>query len=636
MPIDRAQTFQDYVERYQQSINDPEKFWFEEGKRLQWIKSYTQAKHTSFAYDDFYIQWYQDGILNVSENCLDRHLPERADYPALIWQGDDPNHTKTITYSELFTKVCQFANGLKSLGINQGDRIIIYLPMILEAAVAMLACTRIGAVHSVVFGGFSPESLANRIDDCQAKLVITCDYALRGGKTLPFKHNTDMALNLLTTKSVNHVLVVQRTGDRIDWQPKRDQWYHDLLAQSSEHCPPTPMNAEDPLFILYTSGSTGKPKGILHTTGGYLVYAAMTFDHVFDYKDGDVHWCTADIGWITGHSYVIYGPLTNGATSLMFEGIPTYPTPERFWQIIDQHNVNIFYTAPTALRSLISYGNAPLESSHRRSLRLLGSVGEPIDPPTWQWFYQTVGQSRCPIVDTWWQTETGGILITPLPKNTPLKPGSATFPFYGIKPSLINDKGQMLMPPAAGNLVLETSWPGQARTIYGDHQRFKETYFSSYKGYYFTGDGARIDEEGYYWITGRIDDVINVSGHRLGTAEIEAVLDSHEAVIESAVVGFPHPLKGQGIYAYVVLTSDELTQTLEVDLNQKIREIIGPIASIDILHICSALPKTRSGKVMRRILRKIAAADFSNFGDISTLLDPTVVEKLIAERNDRH
>ncbi len=635
MPIKRAQSFQEYRDTYQYSIEHPEAFWFEEGKRLTWMKPYTRAKNTSYELDDFHIRWYEDGVLNVTENCLDRHLPDKAHHPALLWQGDNPEQMQSLSYGELHNQVCQLANVLKDLHIEKGDRVVIYLPMILEAAVAMLACARIGAVHSVVFGGFSPESLASRIGDCQAKLLITCDHAVRGGKELPFKKNTDEALQSPGTLSVKKVIVVQRTGSPVSWNGDRDLWYHELMAKASPDCPPTPMNAEDPLFILYTSGSTGKPKGVLHTTGGYLVYAAMTFDHVFAYQPHEIHWCTADIGWITGHTYVIYGPLANGATSLLFEGIPTYPTPERFWQIIDQHKVNIFYTAPTAIRSLISHGSDALLSTRRDSLRLLGSVGEPIDPASWQWYHQNVGHGRCPIVDTWWQTETGGILITPLPSVTPLKAGSAAFPFYGIKASLVDAQGQALPAPNSGILVLEDSWPGQARTIYGDPQRFKETYFSTYEGKYFTGDGARVDEDGYFWITGRIDDVINVSGHRLGTAEIEAALDSHEAVIESAVVGFPHDIKGQGIYAYVVLESHHHSPDLPQALIQWVRQHIGPIATIDVIHICEGLPKTRSGKVMRRILRKIAAGEFSNFGDISTLLDSTIVDKLVAERQTR-
>ncbi|WP_032112482.1 acetate--CoA ligase [Candidatus Paracaedibacter symbiosus] len=631
MPIAQAKTLADYKKRYELSVSDPEKFWFEEGKRLSWIKPYTKAKNISFDPENFYIRWYEDGVLNVAENCLDRHLDALGDKAAIIWEGDSPDDSKTLTYKELHTEVSRLANGFKNLGVKKGDRVVIYLPMIPEAAVAMLACARIGAVHSVVFGGFSPESLASRISDCQPKLVITSNVAIRGGKQLPFKENVDSSLNLEGTESVTNLIVVQRAEANTPWIAGRDVWYHELLQNQSTNCPVTPVSAEDPLFTLYTSGSTGKPKGVLHTSGGYLLYAAMTFEHIFNYTPEDIHWCTADIGWVTGHSYVLYGPLANGATTVMFEGIPTYPTPERFWQIIDKHKVSLFYTAPTAIRSLIRLGEDYLKTTHRNSLKVLGSVGEPIDPTSWEWYYQQVGFGARPLVDTWWQTETGGIMISALPHVIPLKPGSATLPFYGIQPTIVDADGNFLDGEASGNLIITDSWPGQARTLYNDHQRFIDTYFKTYRGYYTTGDGCLRDSEGYYWITGRVDDVINVSGHRIGTAEIESALNSHGSVVESAVVGWPHSIKGQGIYAYVVLESDKLHPNIEAILVQWVRSHIGPIATIDHIQITSGLPKTRSGKVMRRILRKIAANDLDNFGDISTLLDPSIIGTLIKE-----
>lgn len=625
----QAKTFADYKKHYDLSIADPEKFWTEEGKRLDWIKPFTKVKNTSFAADDFYIRWYEDGLLNAAENCLDRHLATLGDKIAIIWEGDDPQESRQITYKELHADVCRLANGLKQLGVEKGDRVVIYLPMIPEAAVSMLACARIGAVHSVVFGGFSPESLASRIIDCAPKVVITSNVALRGGKVLPFKENVDKALAIAGPESVTHVIVVERAIVVTDWVKDRDRWYHELVDAQSLDCPVTPMGAEDPLFTLYTSGSTGKPKGVLHTTGGYLVYAAMTFEHVFAYELADIYWCTADVGWITGHSYIIYGPLANGATTVMFEGIPTYPTPERFWQIIDKYKVTTFYTAPTAIRSLIHLGEEYLKTTHRTSLKLLGSVGEPIDPTTWEWYHEQVGFGSRPIVDTWWQTETGGILISPLPRLTPLKPGSATLPFYGIQPAIVDHEGQILEGAASGNLIIKDSWPGQARTLYNDRQRYIDTYFKPYPTFYCTGDGAFRDEDGYYWITGRVDDVLNVSGHRLGTAEIEASLNAHESVIESAVVGWPHSIKGQGIYAYVVLNPQHPLPDIESILVQWVRGHIGPIATIDHIQVTESLPKTRSGKVMRRILRKVAANELGDFGDTSTLLDPSLIDTLI-------
>jgi acetyl-CoA synthetase len=623
-----------YFEMYERSVKDPEGFWGDEGKRLDWFKPYSKVKNTSYDPENVSIKWYEDGTLNASYNCLDRHLEKRGDQVAIIWEGDDPADDKKITYKELHDQVCRLAGGLKSLGAKKGDRITIYMPMIPEAAVAMLACTRIGAIHSVVFGGFSPDSLANRIQDCDSNIVITADEGVRGGRSIPLKKNTDAAL--AKCPSVQHVVTVKRTGGDIAWSEGRDVWYHELCAQASPDTPAEEMNAEDPLFILYTSGSTGKPKGVLHTTGGYMVYAAMTHQYVFDYHDGDVYWCTADVGWVTGHSYILYGPLANGATTLMFEGVPNYPDASRFWQVCEKHGVNSFYTAPTAIRALMREGNGPVESCDLSSLRLLGSVGEPINPEAWKWYYEVVGGEKCPIVDTWWQTETGGILITPLPGATPLKPGSATRPFFGIKPEIVDADGKVLEGATEGNLCIADSWPGQMRTVFGDHERFVQTYFSAYKGKYFTGDGCRRDEDGYYWITGRVDDVINVSGHRMGTAEVESSLVAHEKVAEAAVVGYPHDVKGQGIYAYVTLNaSEEPSEELRKELVQWVRKDIGPIASPDLIQFAPGLPKTRSGKIMRRILRKIAENDYGSLGDTSTLADPGVVDDLIENRQNR-
>jgi acetyl-CoA synthetase len=604
------------------------------GKRVDWIKPYTKVKNTSFAPENISIKWYEDGTLNVCANCVDRHLKNRADQVAIIWEGDDPTHDEKITYRQLHERVCKFANVLKANGVKKGDRVTIYLPMIPEAAYAMLACARIGAVHSVVFGGFSPDSLAGRIDDCGSKFVITADEGVRGGRTIPLKKNTDEALK--KTKGGEKVLVVRRTGNNIAWTEGRDIWLHDELVKVSGDCPVEEMSAEDPLFILYTSGSTGKPKGVLHTSGGYLVFTSMTHQYVFDYHDGDIYWCTADVGWVTGHSYILYGPLANGATTMMFEGVPNYPTASRFWHVVDKWDVNIFYTAPTAIRALMGAGDDFVKRTDRSSLRLLGSVGEPINPEAWEWYHRVVGEGRCPVVDTWWQTETGGILITPLPGATRLKPGSATLPFFGIKPALVDEKGDLLDGAASGNLVIQDSWPGQMRTVYGDHERFVQTYFSAYKGMYFTGDGCRRDEDGYYWITGRVDDVLNVSGHRLGTAEVESALVSHPKVAEAAVVGYPHDLKGQGIYCYVTLLAGEVSSDeLKKELVAHVRKEIGPIASPDLIQFSPGLPKTRSGKIMRRILRKIAEDDFSNLGDTSTLAEPAVVEDLINNRQNK-
>ena len=623
-----------YKEMYKRSIDDPTGFWGEMGKRLDWIKPYTKVKNTTYGPPDVSIKWYEDGTLNVSANCIDRHLAKRGDQVALIWEGDDPTQDEKITYRQLHERVCKFANVLKANGVKKGDRVTIYLPMIPEATYAMLACARIGAVHSVVFGGFSPDSLAGRIDDAESTFVITSDEGVRGGRPIPLKKNTDEAV--AKSKGVAKVLVVRRTANPVPWTAGRDVWLHEELVKVNADCPPTEMSAEDPLFILYTSGSTGKPKGVLHTTGGYLVYASMTHQYVFDYHDGDVYWCTADVGWITGHSYIVYGPLANGATSLMFEGVPNYPTASRFWHVIDKWKVNIFYTAPTALRALMGAGDDFVKRASRTSLRLLGSVGEPINPEAWEWYHRVVGDSRCPIVDTWWQTETGGILITPLPGATKTKPGSATRPFFGCKPALVDDKGNFLEGEATGNLVILDSWPGQMRTVYGDHKRFLETYFSAYPGTYFTGDGCRRDADGYYWITGRVDDVLNVSGHRLGTAEVESALVSHPAVAEAAVVGYPHDLKGQGIYCYVTLmTGTPGTDELKKELVATVRKVIGPTASPDVIQFAPGLPKTRSGKIMRRILRKIAEDDFSNLGDTTTLADPAVVTDLIDNRQNR-
>jgi acetyl-CoA synthetase len=623
-----------YNEMYKRSVENPTEFWGEAGKRLDWIKPYTKVQNTSFEPGKVSIKWYEDGILNVSANCIDRHLKKRADQVAIIWEGDDPTQDEKITYRQLHERVCKFANVMKANGVKKGDRVTIYLPMIPEAAYAMLASARIGAIHSVVFGGFSPESLASRINDADCKFVITSDEGLRGGKPIPLKKNTDAAL--AKCKGGEKVLVVRRTGNPVPMQAGRDIWLHEELVKVDANCAPEPMSAEDPLFILYTSGSTGTPKGVLHTSGGYLTYAAMTHQYVFDYHDGDIYWCTADVGWVTGHSYILYGPLANGATTLMFEGIPTYPTASRMWHVIDKWDVNIFYTAPTAIRALMGQGDDFVKRTDRSSLRLLGSVGEPINPEAWEWYHRVVGDGRCPIVDTWWQTETGGILITPLPGATKLKPGSATRPFFGIKPALLDDKGAVLEGAASGNLVITDSWPGQLRTVYKDHERFMQTYFSAYPGTFFTGDGCRRDADGYYWITGRVDDVINVSGHRLGTAEIESALVSHNKVAEAAVVGYPHDLKGQGIYCYVTLKNGMTpTPELKAELVAHVRKEIGPIASPDQLQFSPGLPKTRSGKIMRRILRKIAEDDFGSLGDTSTLAEPAVVDDLIANRQNK-
>ncbi|UOH18494.1 acetate--CoA ligase [Acinetobacter sp. NyZ410] len=623
---------QEYFDRYQQSVEHPDEFWAEAAKKLDWIKPFTQVKNTSYDKDNFKIEWFADGQLNVSANCLDRHLKEHPLKPAIIWEGDHPSRHKIISFEELHDEVCRFANVLKKNGIGKGDRVILYMPMIPEAAIAMLACTRIGAVHCVVFGGFSPDSLASRIDDSQAKLVITADQGMRGGKTIPLKENVDAALALDGTTSVEKMIVVHRTGHPITMQEGRDLWYHMEIMTVTDICPPEPVNAEDPLFILYTSGSTGKPKGVLHTTGGYLTYVNSTFREVFDIKQDDVFWCTADVGWITGHSYVLYGPLSNGTTTVMSEGIPQYPTWARTGHIVDKHNITILYTAPTAIRAMMREGDAFVRESDRSSLRLLGTVGEPINPEAWNWYYTVVGESRCPIVDTWWQTETGGILISPLPGATPLKPGSATRPLFGVQPALVDAEGQELEGEAEGNLIIKNSWPGQMRTIWGDPERFIEAYFSTYPGSYFTGDGARRDKDGYYWITGRVDDVLNVSGHRLGTAEIESALVAHAKVAESAVVGMPHEIKGQGIAAYVTLQAGEAeTEELRKELVSWVRKVLGPVATPDAIYWAPALPKTRSGKIMRRILRKIAANEIDSLGDTSTLADPGVVDQLITE-----
>ncbi len=621
-----------YKALYERSVKDSDGFWGEQGRRLDWIKPYTKVKNTSYAPDNVSIKWFEDGTLNVSANCIDRHLATRGDQVAIIWEGDDPTQGETITYRQLHERVSKFANVLKAHGVKKGDRVTIYLPMIPEAAYAMLASARIGAIHSIVFAGFSPDSLAGRIEDARSKFIITADEGLRGGKPVPLKKNTDEALKKCAAGD-EKVLVVRRTGNPVAWTGGRDLWLHEELEKVSADCPPVEVNAEDPLFILYTSGSTGKPKGVVHTTGGYLTFAAITHQYVFDYHDGDIYWCTADVGWVTGHSYIVYGPLANGATTLMFEGIPTYPTASRFWNVVDKWKVNIFYTAPTAIRSLMGAGDDLVKKTDRSSLRLLGSVGEPINPEAWEWYHRVVGEHRCPIVDTWWQTETGGILITPLPGATALKPGSATRPFFGVQPALVDEKGGVLEGAAQGNLVILDSWPGQARTLYGDHDRFVQTYFSTYPGTYFTGDGCRRDEDGYYWITGRVDDVINVSGHRMGTAEVESALVGHPKVAEAAVVGYPHDLKGQGIYCYVTLNAGEdPTEELRKELVQHVRREIGPIASPDVVQFAPGLPKTRSGKIMRRILRKIAENEFGSLGDTSTLADPSVVDDLIQNR----
>ncbi|WP_427453118.1 acetate--CoA ligase [Litorimonas sp. WD9-15] len=623
-----------YRKMYAASISDPERFWAEQGQRLDWMTDYTQAKDVSWDSDNFQTRWYADGVLNVSANCIDRHLDTRGDKAALIWEGDSPDETKTVTYRQLHGEVCRFANVLKTMGVKKGDRVTLYMPMILEAAYAMLACARIGAVHSVVFGGFSPDALAGRITDCDSHYVITADEGLRGTKTIPLKDNCDAAC--VKAGIVKKVLVVKRTGGEIAWNAKRDVWLHDALDSVSDDCPPEPMSAEDPLFILYTSGSTGKPKGVLHTTGGYLVWASMTHEYVFDLKEDDVYWCTADVGWVTGHTYIVYGPLANGASSMMFEGVPSYPDASRFWQVCDKHKVSLFYTAPTAIRALMREGEGFVKATDRSSLRILGTVGEPINPEAWEWYFNVVGEKRCPIVDTWWQTETGGAMIVPLPGTVPMKPGSATLPFFGIQPALVDAEGVELDGATEGNLIIKDSWPGQMRTVYGDHQRFLDTYFSAYPGNYFTGDGCRRDEDGFYWITGRVDDVINVSGHRMGTAEVESALVSHPAVAEAAVVGYPHDIKGQGIYAYVTTIPDSADdEDLRKALVKHVRSEIGPIASPDLIQFAPGLPKTRSGKIMRRILRKIAEDSFDNLGDTSTLADPSVVDDLIDNRMNR-
>ncbi len=622
-----------YERLYAESVSGPEGFWRKVGKRLDWIKPYSRVKDVSFDASDLHIRWFHDGEINVSANCLDRHLGRHADKTAIIWEGDDPAHSRRISYRELHADVCRCANMLSNLGVAKGDRVCIYLPMIPEAAVAMLACTRIGAVHSVVFGGFSPDALAGRIADSACKLVITADEGVRGGRKIALKANVDEALSRPGTNSVETVVVVRRTGGAIAMQPPRDRWWHTLIEGQPAEFAPVAMNAEDPLFILYTSGSTGKPKGVLHTTGGYLVYTSYTHECVFDLRDDDVYWCTADVGWVTGHSYLLYGPLANGATTLMFEGVPNHPDASRFWQVVDKHQVTLFYTAPTAIRALMREGEAPVKKTSRKSLRVLGTVGEPINPEAWEWYYRVVGEERCPVVDTWWQTETGGILITPLPGATLLKPGSATLPFFGVRPAIVDGNGRVQEGACEGNLVLTDSWPGQMRTVYGDHQRFIDTYFRTYPGMYFTGDGARRDEDGYYWITGRVDDVINVSGHRLGTAEVESALVAHVKVAEAAVVGAPHDIKGQGIYAYVTLKAGEqASDALRQELVAWVRKEIGAIATPDWLQWAPALPKTRSGKIMRRILRKIAENQPEQLGDISTLADPSVVKSLVDER----
>jgi acetyl-CoA synthetase len=625
-----------YGAMYKASLSDPESFWANQAKRIEWIKPFTRVKNTSFAYPDVSIKWFEDGTLNVCANCVDRHLNERGDLVAIIWEPDDPNaQARHITYRELYGEVNVFANVLRAMGAKRGDRVTIYLPMIPEAAFAMLACARIGAIHSVVFGGFSPDALASRITDCKSKLVITADESVRGGRVTKLKHNTDEAL----TKSLGDekVIVIRHTGGSCAMHSGRDFWFDDLAANVSAECQPEEMNAEDPLFILYTSGSTGTPKGVVHTCGGYLVYGSLTHEKVFDYREHDIYWCTADVGWVTGHTYIVYAPLANGATTVMFEGVPNYPDPSRLWRIVDKHQVNILYTAPTAIRALKGAGDDYVKQASRKSLRVLGSVGEPINPEAWEWYYRVVGDQRCPIVDTWWQTESGGILITPLPGVTELKPGSATLPFFGIQPGIVDADGNLLEGEASGNLVILDAWPSIARTVYGDHKRFVDTYFSTYKGKYFTGDGCRRDADGYYWITGRVDDVINVAGHRMGTAEVESALVAHPKVAEAAVVGYPHDIKGQGIYCYVTLISGETgSDSLKKELRDWVRKEIGPIASPDLIQFAPGLPKTRSGKIMRRILRKIAEDDFSNLGDTSTLADPAVIDDLTENRQNRN
>jgi acetyl-CoA synthetase len=623
-----------YKKMYAESVKDTNKFWLKQAKRIDWMKAPKKSGNVNYQHPNVSIKWFEDGLLNVSANCIDRHLKKRGNQTAIIWEGDNPYDDKKITYRELYEHTCRLANVMKKHGVKKGDRVTIYMPMIPEAAYAMLACTRIGAVHSIVFGGFSPDSLAGRIEDCKSNYIITADEGLRGGKKVPLKANTDAALEKITWPC--KVLMVRRTGGPVSFRDGRDFWYHDEVTKVPAECKPEKMKAEDPLFILYTSGSTGKPKGVLHTTGGYITYASMTHQYVFDYQEGDVYWCTADVGWVTGHSYIVYGPLANGATTLMFEGVPNYPSASRFWEVIDKHQVNTFYTAPTAIRALMQLGDGPVKKTSRKSLRLLGSVGEPINPEAWEWYHKVCGDGRCPIVDTWWQTETGGILITPLPGATKLKPGSATRPFFGCKPALVDEKGQFLEGATSGNLVILDSWPGQMRTVYGDHKRFMDTYFATYKGMYFTGDGCRRDEDGYYWITGRVDDVINVSGHRIGTAEVESALVGHGNVTEAAVVGYPHDIKGQGIYCYVTLAAGATgNDDVRKELVAHVRKEIGPFAAPDKIQFAPGLPKTRSGKIMRRILRKIAEDDFGALGDTSTLADPAVVDDLIANRQNK-
>jgi len=624
-----------YREMYAASIADPEAFWGEHGKRLDWMTPYSVVKDVSWETGDLHVKWYSDGVLNVSANCIDRHLSTRGNKAAFIWEGDSPTDSFTVTYKQLHVAVSKFANVLKELGVKKGDRVTIYMPMILEATYAMLACARIGAVHSIVFGGFSPEALAGRIVDCESQVLITADEGVRGGRKVPLKVNADAAAKI-ANGMVKKMLVVRRTGAEVSMTEDRDHWLHEIGATVSADCPPEPMNAEDPLFILYTSGSTGKPKGVLHTTGGYLVWASMTHEYVFDLKEDDVFWCSADVGWVTGHTYIVYGPLANGATSVLFEGVPTYPDASRFWQACDKHQVTIFYTAPTAIRALMREGEGPVNATSRKSIRLLGTVGEPINPEAWEWYFHTVGEARCPIVDTWWQTETGGTMIVPLPGTTDMKPGAGSHPFFGVTLELVDGEGAVLEGAADGNLLITNSWPGQMRTVYGDHQRFIDTYFTAYPGNYFTGDGCRRDEDGFYWITGRVDDVINVSGHRMGTAEVESALVSHDAVAEAAVVGYPHDIKGQGIYAYVTVRAGvDVDDDLRKNLVQHVRNEIGPIASPDLIQFSPGLPKTRSGKIMRRILRKIAENEFSNLGDTSTLAEPEVVNDLIENRQNR-
>jgi len=623
-----------YQEMYARSIKDPNGFWAEQAKRIDWIKPFTKVKNTTYDPHNVSIKWFEDGTLNACYNCVDRHLAKRGDQVAILWEGDDPKDDKKITYKQLHAEVSRFANVLKARGVKKGDRVTIYMPMIPEAAISILACARIGAVHSVIFGGFSPDSIAGRIEDCQSTVIVTADEGIRGGRKIPLKANVDEACKKVS--GVASVIVVKRTNAAVNMEKDRDVYYDEIAKTVPADCPCEELSAEDPLFILYTSGSTGKPKGVLHTTGGYLLYTSITHQYVFDYHDGDIYWCTADVGWVTGHSYIIYGPLSNGATTMMFEGVPNYPSSSRFWEVCDKHNVNIIYTAPTAIRALMQGGDGPVKKTSRKSLRLLGTVGEPINPEAWEWYYHVVGEDRCPIVDTWWQTETGGILITPLPGATKLKPGSATRPFFGVIPQLVDAEGKELEGAASGNLCIADSWPGQMRTVYGDHQRFIDTYFRTYPGKYFTGDGCRRDEDGYYWITGRVDDVINVAGHRLGTAEVESALVAHPKVSEAAVVGYPHDIKGQGIYAYVTLMAGEKpTEELRKELVGWVRKEIGPIASPDLIQFAPGLPKTRSGKIMRRILRKIAEDEFGNLGDTSTLADPAVVDDLVSNRQNK-